>query len=365
MRGGMGVAWRRATENMLFLPIAALLLLFVADFFLVPNFFHLEIKDGHLYGNLVDIFLHGSPTMILAMGMTLVIATGGVDLSVGAIMAISASVACLMINPTIVGMNLADPQKFINDPQLTWMPLPLVIIVPLIVATLCGLWNGVLVSYGRIQPMVATLVLMIAGRGIAQLITNAILIVIFNDTYAYIGNGYLFLPIALYIAVAVFIGAWLISWRTPIGLLVQSVGINFRASFYSGVNEKRVKLFAYAFCGFCAGVAGLIVTSNIRTSDANQIGMYSELDAILAVVIGGTIMGVGGRFSLLGSAIGAIILQTTIVSMLSFGVPASAVIAVKALVVVIVILLYAEQVKTFIQKLGSSTIRRPAQEVGQ
>ncbi|HEX7490192.1 MAG TPA: ABC transporter permease [Candidatus Limnocylindrales bacterium] len=346
------------TENMLFLPIAALLLILIADFFLIPGFFAIQVKDGHLYGNLVDILVHGSPTMILAIGMTLVIATGGVDLSVGAVMAISASVAAVMMNPTIVGMNLTDPKLFINNPQYTWAPLALVIIVPLIIATLCGLWNGVLVSYGRIQPMVATLILMIVGRGIAQLITNAIQIVIFNDTYAFIGNGFLVLPFSLYVAMALFLAAWLVTRRTAMGLMIESVGINFRSSFYSGINEKRVKIFAYAFCGFCAGVAGLIVTSNIRTSDANSIGLYTELDAILAVVIGGTIMGNGGRFSLMGSAIGALVLQTTITSMLSFGVPASAIIAVKALVVIVVLLLYAEQVKTFIRRLGNLSMRR-------
>ena len=346
------------TENMLFLPIVALLLILTADFFLIPGFFSIQFKDGHLYGNVIDILVHGSPTMILAIGMTLVIATGGVDLSVGAVMAISASVAAIMMNPTIVGMNLTDPKLFINDPQYTWAPLALVIIVPLIVATACGLWNGVLISYGRIQPMVATLILMIVGRGIAQLITNAIQIIIFNDTYAFIGNGFLVLPFSLYVALALFVVAWLLTRRTAMGLMIESVGINFRSSFYSGINEKRVKLFVYAFCGFCAGVAGLIVTSNIRTSDANQIGLYTELDAILAVVIGGTVMGNGGRFSLMGSAIGALVLQTTITSMLSFGVPASAIIAVKALVVIVVILLYAEQVKTFISKLGNLSMRR-------
>jgi ribose/xylose/arabinose/galactoside ABC-type transport system permease subunit len=346
------------TENMLFLPIVALLLILTADFFLIPGFFSIQFKDGHLYGNVIDILVHGSPTMILAIGMTLVIATGGVDLSVGAVMAISASVAAIMMNPTIVGMNLTDPKLFINNPQYTWAPLALVIIVPLIVATACGLWNGVLISYGRIQPMVATLILMIVGRGIAQLITNAIQIIIFNDTYAFIGNGFLVLPFSLYVALALFVVAWLLTRRTAMGLMIESVGINFRSSFYSGINEKRVKIFAYAFCGFCAGVAGLIVTSNIRTSDANQIGLYTELDAILAVVIGGTVMGNGGRFSLMGSAIGALVLQTTITSMLSFGVPASAIIAVKALVVIVVILLYAEQVKTFISKLGNLSMRR-------
>ena len=102
MSGSLLRTWGRLTESMLFLPAAALALILIADFFLIPNFFDIELKDGHLYGNLIDILVHGSPTMILAMGMTLVIATGGVDLSVGAIMAISSSVACVMINPTIV-----------------------------------------------------------------------------------------------------------------------------------------------------------------------------------------------------------------------------------------------------------------------
>jgi simple sugar transport system permease protein len=345
---------------MLFLPTAALLLILIADFFLIPGFFNIEIKQGHLYGSLIDILLHGSPTMILAMGMTLVIATGGVDLSVGAIIAISSSVAAIMINPTIVGMNLTDPRLFINNPQYTWAPLWLVFVVPLVIATLCGLWNGMLVSYWRIQPMVATLVLMIAGRGIAQLITNAIQIIIFNDTFAFIGNGYYLFPFSLYVAAVVFVGAWLLTRRTSIGLFVESVGINYRSSFYSGINERRVKLFAYAFCGFCAGIAGLIIASNIRTSDANQIGMYTELDAILAVVIGGTLLGAGGRFSLMGSAIGALVLQATLTSMLSFGVPASAITAVKALVVVVVILLYAEQTQTFLRGVGKVSLRQEA-----
>lgn len=358
MRDSHGTAWTRITESMLFLPTTALLLILIADFFLIPGFFGLEMRQGHLYGNVIDILVNGSPTMILAMGMTLVIATGGVDLSTGAVMAIAASVACLLINPTIVGMNLTDPRLFINDPQYTWMPMWVVLTVPLIAATACGLWNGMLVAYGRIQPMVATLILMIAGRGIAQLITNAILIIIFNDTYAFIGTGYVILPFSLYVALGLFIIAWLVTWRTSIGLFVESVGINFRSSFYSGINEKRVKLFAYAFCGFCAGIAGLIVTTNIRTSDANQIGMNSELDAILAVVIGGTLLGMGGKFSLLGSAIGALVLQSTITSMLSFGVSASSITAVKACVVIIVLLLYAEQVKTFVQRLGNMSLRR-------
>jgi ribose/xylose/arabinose/galactoside ABC-type transport system permease subunit len=353
MRSHAARVWAQATESMLFLPTLVLAVLLVIDTFLIQGFWHFEFRNGHLYGYVIDILVHASPTIVLAIGMTLVIATGGVDVSVGAVIAISSSLACIMINPSIVGLNLADPRQFINDPQYSWAPLWAVVVLPLTVATLCGVWNGVLVAYGRIQPLVATLILMIAGRGIAQLLTNAIQIIIFNDTYAYIGNGFIILPFSLYIAAAVLLLAYLLTRRTAIGLYVESVGINSRSSFYSGLHERRVKVFAYAFCGFCAGIAGLIIASNIRTSDANQIGLYTELDAILAVTIGGTLLGPGGRFSLVGSAIGALVLQTTITSMLSFGVPASAILAVKALVVVFVILLYAEQTVNFIKGLGS------------
>jgi galactofuranose transport system permease protein len=346
--------------SMIVTPLVALLLIFVVDFFTIPGFFNFQFASGQLYGSLIDILVHGSPTMILAMGMTLVIATGGIDLSVGAVMAISSSVMCIMINPSIIGLNLADPQFIINNPQYTWAPLALVFTVPLVAAIICGLWNGMLVSYWRIQPMVATLILMIAGRGIAQLVTNAIQIIIFNDTVAYVGNGFILVPFAVFIVAGVFVAAWLLTRRTAIGLFIEAVGVNSRASFYAGIDERRIKMVAYAFCGFCAGIAGLMVASNLRTSDANQIGLYTELDAILAVVIGGTLMS-GGRFSLLASCIGALVLQTTITSMLSFGVPASAIIAVKALVVVVVLVLYAEQIRTYGRRiLNRLSAQQPA-----
>lgn len=355
------IPWSRLAESRVLLPAFALALILLFDFVFIPGFFGLEMKDGHLYGSLVDILRNSAPTVILAMGMTLVIATGGVDLSVGATMAIVASVACILIDPRIIGVNLqGNITSVVGDPTYSFAPMPVVILVSLLVAVLCGAWNGLLVSYGRIQPMVATLVLMIAGRGIAQLITNAIKIIIFNDSFAYIGNGFIVLPFSLYIVVAVFVTAWLLTRRTAIGLFIESVGVNFRSSFYSGINEKRVKMFAYVFCGFCAGIAGLIAVSSIRTSDANQIGLYTELDAILAVVIGGTVLGSGGRFSLLGSAIGGLIIQATTTSMYSIGVPASAIIAVKAVVVITVILLYSQQAGDLVRGLSSRTRRKEA-----
>jgi simple sugar transport system permease protein len=240
--------------------------------------------------------------------------------------------------------------KFINDPNFTYSPLWAVILVTLIVATLCGLWNGLLVAYGRIQAMVATLILMIAGRGIAQLITNGVRIQIFYEPYAFIGQGWVVLPFSLYIVAAVFAIAWILTRKTAIGMFIESVGINFRSSYFSGIDEKKIKLLAYTFCGFCAGVAGLVASSNIKTSDAYNIGLTFELDAILAVVIGGTLMA-GGRFSLFASIVGALVIQAISTSMYAIGVPAFALQAIKGLVVVFVILLYSEQVRGFVRRI--------------
>ena len=225
------------------------------------------------------------------------------------------------------------------------------VVITLVVAALCGLWNGILVAFVGIQPMVATLILMIAGRGIAQLITNGIRIQIFYEPYAWFGNGWIVVPVSLLIVAGMFVVTWVMTRRTALGMFIEAVGINARSSFFSGINEKRVKLFAYAWCGFCAGMAGLVASSNIRTSDANNIGLNFELDAILAVVIGGTAM-IGGRFSLLASIVGAVVIQTITTSMYAIGVPANALLAIKGVVVIIVILLLSAQVRDVVGRLA-------------
>ena len=342
-------SWRRFTESRLFFPLVALSLILLFDFVFIPGFFNIENREGNLHGSLIDIFRNGSTVMLLAIGMTLVIATGGVDLSVGATMAIAASVAGILMNPSA----LRNEVFFVTDPTYTFQPLWVVIICALLVALLCGLWNGLLVAYMRIQPMVATLILMIAGRGIAQLITNGLRVQITYRPYAYIGQGWIIVPFSLYIVAIVFALTWLFTRKTAIGMFIESVGTNFRSSFFSGIDEKKIKLMVYTFCGLCAGIAGLVASSNIKTSDANNIGLTTELDAILAVVIGGTAMS-GGRFSLLASMVGALVMQAITQSMYAVGVPAFALQAIKAVVVVLVILLYSEQMRSFVQRLGGA-----------
>jgi simple sugar transport system permease protein len=346
------LTWSRITNNTLFFPFVALSLILLFDFIFIPGFFSIENRDGNLYGSVIDIFRNGSTVMLLAIGMTLVIATGGVDLSVGATMAIAASVAGILMNPSA----LRDELFFVTDPTYTFQPLWVVILGALIVSLLCGVWNGVLVGYMRIQPMVATLILMISGRGIAQLITNGLRIQITYKPYAFLGQGWIILPFSLYLVAFIFALTWLLTRKTAIGMFIESVGTNFRSSFFSGIDERKVKLLVYTFCGLCAGIAGLVASSNVRTSDANNIGLTTELDAILAVVIGGTAMK-GGRFSLFASMIGALVMQAITQSMYAVGVPAFALQAIKAVVVILVILLYSEQVQVFVRGLGASRKR--------
>jgi galactofuranose transport system permease protein len=341
--------WRKVTENRLFFPILTLSLILLFDFIFIPGFFTIENRDGDLRGSLIDIFRNGSTVMLLAIGMTLVIATGGVDLSVGATMAIAASMAGILMNPSA----LKNEVFFVTDPNYTFQPLWMVIVLSLLVSILCGLWNGVLVAYMRIQPMVATLILMISGRGIAQLITNGLRVQITYTPYAFIGQGWIILPFSLYLVAIVLAITWFMTRKTAIGMFIESVGTNFKSSYFSGIDEKKIKLLVYTFCGFCAGIAGLVASSNVKTSDANNIGLTTELDAILAVVIGGTSMS-GGRFSLLASMIGALVMQAITQSMYAIGVPAFALQAIKSVVVILVILLYSEQVRGFIRNISAS-----------
>ena len=340
--------WRRITDSRLFLPFIVLLIILLFDFMFIPGFFRIENREGNLYGSLIDILRNGSTVSLLAIGMTLVIATGGVDLSVGAVMAIAASTAGILMNPSA----LRNEVFFVTDPYYTWQPLWVVLVVVLLVAVLCGFWNGILVSVMKIQPMVATLVLMIAGRGIAQLITNGLRVQITYRPFAYIGQGWIVMPFSLYIVAAVLAITWLLTRKTAIGMFIESVGINFRSSFVSGIQARNIKLLVYTFCGLCAGIAGLVACSNVRTSDSNNIGMFTELDAILAVVIGGTSMS-GGRFSLLASVVGALVMQAVTQSMYAVGVPAFALTAIKAVVVIVVILLFSEQVRSLLRGVGA------------
>jgi galactofuranose transport system permease protein len=339
---------KRMRENRLFWPLVALALILIADAIFAPGFFKIGILEGHLYGNLIDVFNNSAPLMLVALGMTMVIATGGVDLSVGAVIAISAAMGSVLINPALGNELITNDILAANT---TNTPLWLVVLADLGAGTLCGLWNGLLVSRGKISPMVATLILMVAGRGIAQLITNGQIMTVYYTPYWWFGNGFILgLPVSIYIVAGMFLLAWVLVRKTSIGLFIESVGLNAKSTYYSGISEKNVKLFAYTFCGFCSAIAGLILSSYIHGCDANNIGLNYELDAIFAVVIGGTLMS-GGRFSLLASVIGALIIWTFTITMYTFGVPANALLAGRAVLVLVVILLYSDYARRIINMI--------------
>ncbi|MRW90571.1 ABC transporter permease [Duganella sp. FT80W] len=326
-------------QHPLFRPLAALAILLLIDLFMVPGFFHLEIKDGHLYGALIDIANRAAPLILAAIGMTLVIATRGIDISVGATVAISGTVAAMLIGGTMV-MNNGTPEYVANTPM--WLSLA----AAMGVALLCGAWNGALVAGLGLQPIVATLILMVAGRGLAQLLTDGQIITVYYQPFFFLGSGYLFgLPFSLYMVAAVFIVTALLLRKTALGLFIQSVGINPVAARLAGLKTAVLIFFVYVFCAACAGVAGLMITSNIKSADANNAGLLLELDAILAVTLGGTSLA-GGKFSLAGSVIGALIIQTLTYTIYSLGLPPEVNMVVKSVVVFLVCVSQSPEFKT-------------------
>lgn len=336
-------------KHRLFWPVVTLLLLLAANAAFNPTFLHVTVRDGHLYGSLIDILKGAAPLALVALGMTLVIATRGIDISVGAVVAIAGGVAAWMVGGSLV----------IQDGVATHVsrfPMSLAIVCALGVAVLCGAWNGALVAFVGMQPIIATLILMVAGRGIAQLITNGQIITVYYAPYFAIGNGYLLgLPVPFFIAAAVFLALLWMVRRTALGLFIEAVGINPSAAHLAGLPARRITFWAYAFCGLCAGVAGLIVSSTVKSADGNNAGLLLELDAILAVTLGGTAL-TGGRFSLAGSVIGALIIQTLTYAIYSVGVPPEVNLVVKAAVVFAVMLLQSPE---FRQTVGR-WVRRPA-----
>ncbi|MDQ6632916.1 MAG: ABC transporter permease [Verrucomicrobiota bacterium] len=324
-------------------PVAALGLVLLFNFIFTSGFFQLEIKNGRVYGSLVDIFNRATPVMLLSLGMTLVIATAGVDLSVGAVMAIAGSIAAsLLTNPFRI------LPAFIASPLEASQSVPAVIAIALAASLLLGLWNGFLVGFFKVPPIVATLILMVSGRGIAQLLTNGQIITFENKSFEFLARGVWFrLPITISITAIVFLLLLFFTKKTAAGLFIESTGDNETACRYAGVNTQMVKLIAYAVCSLLAGLAGLIVTADIKAADANNAGLYLELDAILATVIGGTAL-TGGRFFLAGSLIGAILIQTLTTTILTRGVAVEWTLVVKAVVIIIVCLLQSESFRKII-----------------
>lgn len=329
--------WKKITSMRLFLPIVCLIAVLLVNVITTPGFFKVSINNGVLYGYIVDVINRASELVILAVGMTLVTAaSGGQDISVGAVMAVAAAVCCQILSGGAVSVT-----------ELA-APMVLAILAAILASALCGAFNGFLVAKLNIQPMVATLILFTAGRGIAQLITKGQITYIRVDSYKTFGGyiGKCPIPTPIFLAVIVILIAQLVLKKTALGLYIESVGINGTASRLIGLNSTLIKFLTYVICGIMAGIAGVVASSRIYSADANNIGLNLEMDAILAVALGGNVLG-GGKFSLMGSVIGAYTIQALTTTLYAMNVKADQLPVYKAIVVIIIVVLQSPVFKKF------------------
>ena len=315
--------------------VAELLILLVAGI-LEPSFFKIELNQttGMLYGSLIDIINRSAEITIIAMGMTMVIALGGTDISVGALVAVAGAFALKFLR--------WDVTMYPTPGDYTIYPFFLVILVPLVICTLMGLFNGVLIGKFKLQPIIATLILMVAGRGIAQIATNGKQFTTGYTPYRFIGQGSMFgLPFPIIITIVVCACVMIFVRKTAFGTYVESVGVNPNASRVTGLKSDRIIMIVYTLTGFLSGIAGLIYSSRISSCDSNNAGVNYEMDAILAVVLGGTSM-TGGKFSLTGTIVGSLIIRTITTLVYYFGITSESIMAFKAAIILVVIVIQSE-----------------------
>jgi simple sugar transport system permease protein len=337
----------------LFLPLLCLAIVLLVNVVKTPSFFEITIRNGVLYGYIVDIMNRSSELVILSIGMTLVVAaSGGTDISVGAVSAVSGAVAIFILGG---GQTSTD---FYHTPYL------LGFLAAIAVGALLGAWNGFLVAKMKIQPMVATLILYTAGRGIAQLITEGQILYLRVDHFKQLGGFIpgIPLPTPVFVAILCILVTLLLLKKTALGMYIQTVGINSKAARLVGLNSTRIKFLTYAFCGLCSGIAGMIITSRVYSIDANNAGLNIELDAILAVALGGNNLG-GGRFSLLGSVIGAVTIQALTTTLYAMKVSADQLYVYKAVVVILIVALQSAELKRMLKNLRVRVAVQTGKEV--
>ncbi|WP_022951083.1 ABC transporter permease [Leucothrix mucor] len=296
--------------------LMALAILIIFNILVTPNFLQLQT----LFVNISQV----ATIAIVAIGITLVIATGGIDLSVGAVMALAGAIA-----PLIFLSEFGQSYPIIG--------LILAFTVPLIVAVVCGAFNGLLISQLKIQPIIATLILFISGRGIAQVLTNGNLQTFSNPYFSYIGTGKILgLPFQGWLAIILAIIVYLMMTRTVFGRQILAVGGNETAAQLSGIPVRRVKTRVYMICAFLAGIAGLVVVAINSASDAAKNGNLMELDAIAAAVVGGTLLQ-GGKAPIFGAILGAVIIQLVKYTLLANGIEDEVALIAKALIIVLAV----------------------------
>jgi simple sugar transport system permease protein len=338
---------KKLTQKRLFLPVFSMILVMCINVIYdistgtAPlSFFYITIKNGVLYGRLIDVLNRGSEIAILAIGMTLVVsASAGTDISVGSVMSLYAGMCCMVL----AGYGNVNVSEYAH-------PLLVGIGAGLLVTCICGLFNGFLVAYLNIQPMVATLILWSAGRAIGLLLCNSQIVYVRVPSFQLLGAYIGFIPTPIIVAALCILVMALILKFTALGTYIQSVGINKKASRIAGFNSAKIILLCYVISGLCAGLAGMVATSRIYSADTNNIGLNMEMDAILSVALGGNSLG-GGKFSLAGSIIGAYTIQAITTTLYALGVSSAQAPVFKAIVVILIVVIQSEAFKAYFKKL--------------
>ncbi|MDO4297339.1 MAG: ABC transporter permease [Lachnospiraceae bacterium] len=337
---------KKITGKRLFLPIFCMVLVMMVNILFdvasgnfALSFFTISIRNGILYGRLIDVLNRGSEIAILAIGMTLVVsASAGTDISVGSVMSLSASFCCMLL----AGYGVSSASE-LN------MPLFVGVLAGILMGCVCGCFNGFLVAYLNVQPMVATLILYSAARAIGLLLCNNLIVYVRAESFKFFG-GYLgFIPTPIVIAAVCVLIMSILLKKTALGLYIQSVGINKKASRIAGLNSERIIFLCYVVCGLCAGIAGIVAASRISSADSNNIGLNFEMDAILAVALGGNSLG-GGKFSLAGSIIGAYTIQAITTTLYAIGVSSDQAPVFKAIIVIIIVAIQAPPFKAYFKQ---------------
>ncbi len=321
--------------------LLVLLVVLVQNILTTPSFFKITITNGLLSGYIPNILDEASELIIVTLGMTLVTAaSGGQDISAGSIMAIAASFCGLLLNGA----------EYRTD--VFHSPYILALIVGILGGALCGAFNGFLVSRLKMQPMITSLILFTAGRSIAKQITHGQTIYIMNPVYKYLGVQIPGVPIRTTILVSILmvVIVVLLTKLTSLGLYIQSVGINGSSARLVGLNSDTIKFMVFVIYGALAGVAGLVGSSSVGSVNSGELGLGVEMDAILAVALGGNMLG-GGKFSIAGSVIGAYTIQAITTTLYAMSVRADQLNVFKAFIIIVIIVASSDVFKEKIKKL--------------
>jgi simple sugar transport system permease protein len=344
--------FNKVLKSRILFSLALLFVLMIQNILTTPDFFKITITNGLVSGYIPNILDQASTLVIVTLGMTLVTAvSGGQDISVGAIMAIAASCCGLLLNGSEY-----RTEVFHN-------PYRYAVLAGLIGGAVCGAFNGFMVAYLKIQPMIASLILYTSGRSIAKVITHGQTVYIMNPVFKYLGVQIpgVALRTTIIVTILMILLVMLFVKGTSFGLFIKSIGVNSSAAYLVGLNSPAIKFLIFIICGVLAGVAGLVGSSGVGSVNAGELGLGIELDAILAVALGGNMLG-GGKFSIAGSVIGAYTIQAITTTLYAMSVRADQLYVFKAAIIIIIIVISSDVFKDMVRRLARKIFKKRQME---